>query len=47
VLHDREAATARTDASGRYTLQTHSGAQLVAGKGEHVGRSHVGRANVA
>ncbi len=47
VLHEREAATARTDANGRYTLQTHSGAQLIAGKGDHVGRSSVGRANVA
>jgi hypothetical protein len=47
VLHDRETATARSDANGRYTLQTHSGAQLVAGKAEHVGRGHVGRANVA
>lgn len=47
VLHEREAATARTDAHGRYTLQTQSGAQLVAGKGDHVGRSSVGRANVA
>ncbi|HEY5951561.1 MAG TPA: carboxypeptidase-like regulatory domain-containing protein [Kofleriaceae bacterium] len=46
VLHDREAATARTDAKGHFTLQTHSGAQLVAGKGEHVGRANVGRANV-
>jgi len=47
VLHDREAATARTDASGKYMLQTHSGAQLVAGKGELVGRGVVGRAKVA
>jgi hypothetical protein len=46
VLHDRETATARTDASGHYTLQTHSGAQLVAGKAEHVGRGRVGHANV-
>ncbi|HEX5062659.1 MAG TPA: carboxypeptidase regulatory-like domain-containing protein [Kofleriaceae bacterium] len=47
VLHDREAATARTDSSGHYTLQTHSGAQLVAGKGEHTGHGAVGQANVA
>jgi hypothetical protein len=47
VLHDREAATARTDASGHYTLQTHAGAQLVAGKGEHTGHGAVGHANVA
>jgi hypothetical protein len=47
VVQDREAATVRTDAAGRYTLQTSSGAQLVAGKGEHVGRASVGRANVA
>lgn len=47
VLHDRESATARTDASGHYTLTTHAGAQLVAGKGERVGRRTVGRANVA
>lgn len=46
VIHDREAATARTDERGRFTLQTHSGAQLVAGKGDHVGRAVVGRANV-
>lgn len=47
VLHERETATARTDAKGRYTLQTHAGAELVAGKADHVGRGHVGRANVA
>jgi hypothetical protein len=47
VLHDRETETARTDASGHYTLKTHSGAQLVAGKAEHVGRGMVGRANVS
>ena len=46
VLHDRETATARSDASGHYTLQTHSGAQLVTGKADHVGRGNVGRANV-
>jgi len=47
VLQEREAETVRTDASGRYTIKTHSGAQLVAGKGEHSGRGLVGRANVA
>jgi hypothetical protein len=47
VIHDKEAATTRSDGQGRYTLKTHSGAQLVAGKGEHVGRATVGRANVA
>jgi hypothetical protein len=46
VLHDRETATARTDAKGHYTLQTQSGAQVVAGKAEHVGRGQVGNANV-
>lgn len=46
VIHDKEAATTRSDGHGRYTLKTHSGAQLVAGKGEHVGRATVGRANV-
>lgn len=47
VIRDREAATTRTDASGRFTLATHAGAELVAGKGDHVGRASVGRANVA
>ncbi len=47
VFHEREAATARTDAAGRYMLLTHAGAQLVAGKGDRVGRAIVGRANVA
>jgi hypothetical protein len=47
VLHEREAETVRTDSAGRYTLHTHSGAQLVAGHGEKVGRGTVGRANVA
>jgi hypothetical protein len=46
VIRDREAATARTDGNGRFTLHTHAGAQLVAGKGERVGRATVGRANV-
>jgi hypothetical protein len=47
VLHDREAATARTDDSGRFTLHTYAGAQLVAGRGGRAGRARVGRANVA
>jgi hypothetical protein len=47
VVKDREAETVRTDAAGRFTVKTSSGAQLVAGKGEHVGRATVGRANVA
>ncbi len=47
VDHDRDTATVRTDASGRYTIQTYAGAQLVAGKGERAGRAYVGRANVA
>lgn len=47
VIRGREAATARTDARGRYTLQTHAGAQVMAGKGERAGRAYVGRANVA
>jgi hypothetical protein len=47
VLHDREAATARTDDSGRFTLRTYAGAQLVAGRGGRAGRARVGRANVA
>lgn len=46
IVRDREAATVRTDGNGRYTLQTHAGAQLVAGKAEHSGRGTVGRANV-
>jgi hypothetical protein len=46
VIRDREAATARTDSNGRFTLQTHAGAQLVAGKNGRIGRANVGRANV-
>lgn len=47
VLRDREPVSTRTDANGRFTLETRAGAQLVAGKGDHVGRALVGRANVA
>ncbi|HEY5926597.1 MAG TPA: carboxypeptidase-like regulatory domain-containing protein [Kofleriaceae bacterium] len=47
VLGERETETARTDASGRYTLKTHSGAQLVGSKDAKLGRGRVGRANVA
>lgn len=47
VIHDRDAQTVRTDDSGRFTLHTQAGAQLVAGKNGKVGRSTVGRANVA
>jgi hypothetical protein len=47
VLREREAETARTDANGRFTLHTHSGAQLVAGHGDRTGHADVGRAAVA
>jgi hypothetical protein len=39
-------ATALTDASGRYTIGTFSGAQIVAADGEHVASADIGHANV-
>lgn len=47
VIDRREISTVRTDDSGRFTLTTKSGAQLVAASGYHVGRGTVGHADVA
>jgi len=46
VVDNSEAVTVRSDDSGRFTLKTHAGAQLVAGNGIRVGRGTVGRANI-
>jgi hypothetical protein len=47
VIDKHEVSTARTDANGRYTISTRSGAQLVAASGYRVGRATVGTADVA
>jgi hypothetical protein len=47
LVDNKEAVTIRADESGAFTLQTHSGARLVAGNGNQVGGASVGRANVA
>jgi hypothetical protein len=46
VVRGREATTTRTGDNGRYELRTVSGAQLVAGDGEHIGYGGVARAAV-
>ena len=46
LLDEKEATTVRTDASGRYTLTTRAGAQIIAGDGGKTGRATVGTANV-
>jgi protocatechuate 3,4-dioxygenase beta subunit len=40
-------STARTDSTGAFAITTYSGAQLVAGDGEHVATADIGHANVA
>lgn len=46
LVDNQEAQSVRTDGDGHFTMQTQSGAQLVAGNGKRVGRATVGRANV-
>jgi hypothetical protein len=47
VLDRYPAASARSDAGGRFTLRTYAGAQLVASSGALAAETMVGRANVA